>query len=253
MARAEKKSTSYDAAYTRPATDRYGTEETFTPVKAKHLRFISEGLDTNPNTSAGFRLDEFEVWTNGKTPLNVALASNGGKADGKSHIAGDFAGAYGAQLTIDGKFGARWVASSPDLTITFAKPETINRVLFSSDRGKQLEKHRKTTFVGEYRIEVSSDGKNWTEVANSHNRKAATPAQRKKRFLKLETTKKEQKQITAISAELRKTTAAIVAVPTLPAWWIGQYAEPAEKTSTFSSEAARNVRAQASCQPASQP
>ena len=230
MGRAEKNAAGYDASYTRPATDRYGTEETFAPVKAKHLRFISEGLDTNPNASSGFRLDEFEVWTGGDSPLNVALASNGGKADGKSRIAGDFAGAYGAQLTIDGKFGARWVASAPDLTITFAKPESISRVFFSSDRLKQLVKHNKTTFVGEYRIEVSSDGKNWTEVANSHNRKPATPGQRKKRFLKLETTAAEHKQLRTFSSEVAKTTAAIAAVPTLPSWWVGQYAEPPEKS-----------------------
>ncbi|MFK5924152.1 MAG: DUF1553 domain-containing protein [Verrucomicrobiota bacterium] len=230
MARAEKKASSYDAAYTRPATERYGTEETFAPVKAKHLRFTSEGLDTNPNASSGFRLDEFEVWTSGKKTRNVALASNGGSAEGKSRIAGDFAGAYGAQLTIDGKFGARWVASSPQLTITFAKPETIQRVFFSSDRLKQLVKHSKTTFVGEYRIEISTDGKNWTEVANSHDRKAATAAQRKKRFLKLETQADEGKRLAAISAELRKTETAITALPTLPSWWVGQFAEPPEKS-----------------------
>ncbi len=230
MARAEKKASAYDARYTRAATDRYGTEESFVPVKVTQLRFISEGLDTNPNVSSGFRLDEFEVWTSDKKPRNVALSSNGGSAAGKSRIAGDFAGAYGAQLTIDGKFGARWYSSSPDLTITFAKPENINRVFFSSDRLKQLVKHSKTTFVGEYRIEVSSDGKSWTEVANSHNRKPATPAHRKKRLLKLETKPDERKRLAVISAELRKTEASIAAVPTLPSWWIGQFAEPPEKS-----------------------
>lgn len=229
MARAEKKAATYDAAYTRPSTNRYGTEETFTPIKAKHLRFISEGLDTNANVSSGFRLDEFEVWTAEPSPRNVALASNGGKADGKSRIAGDFDGAYSAQLTINGKFGARWVASAPILTITFAKPESIRRVLFSSDRLKQLKKHRKTTFVGEYRIEVSSDGESWTQVANSHDRKPATPAQRTKRFLNLETKPDEKKRLAALSTELRKTATAITALPTLPSWWVGQFAEPPEK------------------------
>ena len=230
MARAEKKAAAYDARYARPATDRYGTEETFAPIKAKYLRFISEGQDTNVNNPTGHRFDEFEVWTSGDKPRNVALASNGGSASGKSRIAGDFAGAYGAQLTIDGKFGARWVASSPDLTLTFAKPETIRRVLFSSDRLKQLGKHSKTTFVSEYHIEVSSDGKNWKEVANSYDRKPTTASQRTKRFLKLESTPEERKRCSIISAELKKTEAAIAAIPALPTWWVGLYAEPPEKS-----------------------
>jgi hypothetical protein len=230
MTRAQENSAVYDSHYTRPASSRYGTEETFAPVKAKHLRFISEGLDTNPHVSSGFRLDEFEVWTVGQSPRNVALASNGGIAEGTSRVAGDFADAYSAKLTIDGKFGARWFSTAPDLTLTFAKPETIRRVLFSSDRLKQLVKHSKTTFVGEYRIEVSTDGKTWTEIANSHNRQAATPAQRKKRFLELEATPDEKKRLATITSELRKTETSIAAIPALPSWWVGTYAEPKEKS-----------------------
>ena len=55
--------------------------------------------------------DGFEVWTAGAEPRNVALASAGGQAAGQSRVADDFAAAYSAALTIDGKFGARWLAS----------------------------------------------------------------------------------------------------------------------------------------------
>ncbi len=37
---------------------------------------------------------------------NVALASTGASAEGASRVAGDFAHAYGADLTIDGRYGA---------------------------------------------------------------------------------------------------------------------------------------------------
>jgi hypothetical protein len=106
----------------------------------------------------------------------------------------------------------------------------IQRVLFSSDRLKQLAKHSTTTFVGEYRIETSIDGEIWTEVANSYKRKPATAAQREKRFLKLETSADERLRLKVISAELKKVKAELAALPDLPKWWVGQYAEPPEKS-----------------------
>ena len=116
-------------------------------------------------------LQEFEIWTAEEVPRNVALASAGGKAEGKARRARDFESAYAASLTIDGEYTARWIGNEPTLTITLKQPETINRIFFASDRtGAGLEMGRETTPC-EYRIEVSHDGKSWQEVANSLDRK----------------------------------------------------------------------------------
>jgi hypothetical protein len=72
-------------------------------------------------------------------------------------VAKDFAAAYTAQLTIDGKFGARWIAAGPELTIKLAKPYSIERVFFCSDRGGAAGNQPVANFVSEYRLLVSLD------------------------------------------------------------------------------------------------
>jgi hypothetical protein len=98
-------------------------------------------------------------------------------------VAGDFADAYSAALTIDGKFGARWLASGPELTITLAQPERIDRVLMSSDRPGDAGSHPVASFISEYRIEVSLDGQQWTRVADSHDRQPVNAAHRRHRLI----------------------------------------------------------------------
>ncbi|HBL48305.1 MAG TPA: hypothetical protein DDZ90_33480, partial [Planctomycetaceae bacterium] len=80
--RAEQKAAEYEKEWTREPAKRTGVEETFTPVTAKFVKLTSQGLDTNPRAMTGYRVDEFEVWTAGDMPQNVALAKNGGKATG---------------------------------------------------------------------------------------------------------------------------------------------------------------------------
>ena len=123
-----------------------------------------------------FRLDEFEVWTAEPQPRNVALASAGGRAEGAAREAKDVKGAYGASLVIDGRFGERWIAGGKELRIALGRPERIDRVFFSSDRPRALgESHSVTTFVGDYRLDISLDGRKWTEVADSFDRQPSTP------------------------------------------------------------------------------
>ena len=59
--------------------------------------------------------------------------------------------------------GATWIAQGPTLTVRFARPERITRVVFSSNRNGGF--HR--PFAAEYRVEVSADGSGWREVAGS--------------------------------------------------------------------------------------
>jgi mono/diheme cytochrome c family protein len=207
----------------RPRASRYGTEEKFASVEAKYVRLIGEGTDVDIAKRNNFKLDEFEVWSAEASPRNVALASNGAKAEGDAREARELAGAYGAMLTIDGKFGERWQAAGDRLTIILAKAERIDRVYFSSDRKHELpEDHFLTMFPGEYRIEVSLDGKTWREVASSRDRQPITVARRQARLL-ARVPAEEKKRLAEIDAQLARVNADIAKVPPLPVWWVGTH------------------------------
>lgn len=224
QARAEQKAAEYEKSWVRDPARRTGIEDTFEPVEAKFVRLTGLGLDTNPHARSGYRVDEFEIWTAGDESRNVALASNGGTAVGaNSRTAGDFAGAYDVSLTNDGKIGACWIAGSPELTIEFAQPETINKIVCSSDRSGAAMSNYKATFLCEYKIEVSTDGKTWREVASSADRKPANTSHRRKRFFDREVTPEEQKRLAEINAEIGKVSQQIAAVPGLPSWWVGNH------------------------------
>ena len=232
-ARAESRAEELASGWTREPISRYGTEETFAPISAQHLRLVVLGRDDRPDQRTGFTIDEFEVYGTDDPSRNVAAARNGGTADGDSRVAPDFDGAYGPELTIDGRFGARWLASSDTLTLHFGKPESISRVVFSSDRRKSLGMHGKTNFVGEYRIEVSVDGETWREVASSLDRKPTNDAHRKRRLYNAAITDAEQQQLARTRRQIRQTERSIAAVPAPPIWWIGRFGTPPASTHVF--------------------
>jgi len=220
-AKGKEREKELSASWTRPKVDRTGTEETFEPVEARFLRFISEGNDSSPGNRNSFNIDEFEVWSSGENPRNVALSSNGAKATGAARTIEDFPNAYGPQLAIDGRTGARFIATGGNLTIEFAKPETINRVLFSSARGETVPGHRKFSFVCDYRIHVAMDGKAWTEVANGFDRKVVRGAHKNHRLRSLSISQEEQKAIAKVRADIAAVDQKIRAIPPLPTVWIG--------------------------------
>lgn len=226
MNRAKGRLGEYEAKWTRPSVDRSGTEERFGTVVARFVRLVCESRDTSPGVASGFRVDEFEVWSDGEEPVNVALASNGGKASGKAREIEDFPGAYGPHNAIDGKSGAQFIAGGTDLTIELAKETAINRVVFSSARNEKTPEHGTFAFVADYRIEVSKDGVEWREVAHGRDRKpvgmeSGTTAHRDHRLLQLEMTTEERGELARLSRELAAVKRSIAAVPTLPSVWIG--------------------------------
>ena len=85
------------------------------------------------------------------------------------------------------------MSTSNHLTIELVKPTVVNKVVFSSARGERIPEHRKFIFVSDYRIEVSSDGKTWKEVAHGRDRKPANDRVRDHRLRKLETTDADRK------------------------------------------------------------
>jgi mono/diheme cytochrome c family protein len=223
LKRARSKLAEYETAWTRTPVDRTGTEDHFEPVTAKFVRLVCEAQDGNPNLATGFGIDEFEVWATEKTAGNVALSRNGGRATGSARTIEDFPGAYGPQHAIDGKTGARFLATGPDLTIELARPTLVDRVVFSSARNESTPDHRKFTFVAEYRIEVSVDGEQWQVVSSSRDRRPIPrPALVNHRLLQLEATAEDRAEKQRLSRELTAVNREIAQIPALPSVWIGR-------------------------------
>ena len=220
-ARAKGKVDELAKNWKRPKVDRTGTEETFDSKTAKFIRLVSEGLDSNPAVAGGFRIDEFEAWTTGKNARNVALASNGATASGAARKIEDFANAYGPQLAIDGKPGARYIPTGTTLTIEFARPEKIGRVLFSSARGESTPEHRKFVFVSDYRIEVSDDGKEWEKVADGSDRKPVSDSHANFRAQKTVTTSEDVSALAEVNREIARVTKDLAAIEAPQKVWIG--------------------------------
>ena len=232
LARAEAKAATTEAHWLREPTNRYLTEETFAPTPARYVRLTVQGRDDDPNAASGFRIDEFEAWTTDSR--NVAAAINGGKAEGDSRQPGDFADAYDAGLTIDGQYGARWIAGGPTLTITLAQEEPLTRVSFSSDRpAGQAITSGDTIFISEYDIAVSADGISWTSVASSQDRKPVSDAHRNKRRMAAEAQPAEWAELARLDAEAAAASAALAAIPPLPNLRVGRLEQPGAPITVF--------------------
>ena len=138
--------------------------ERFAPVKAKFVRMVI--FATN---SAEPCIDEFEVFTTGDQPKNVALASAGTKLTS----AGDYppSDLHNLAHLNDGKYGngRSWIsitAGRGRVTIELAEATEIDRVVWGRDREDKF----KDRLAIRYRIDVSSDGTAWQVVASSDDR-----------------------------------------------------------------------------------
>ena len=220
--RARKKLKEYESTWTRTPVDRTGTTDSFEPVTAKFVRLVCEAQDKNPNSTSGFAIDEFEVWSTSEPPKNVALSRHGGHAAGRARKIEDFPEAYGPHHAIDGKTGERFLAAGSDLTIELAKPTQINRIVFSSAKNEAHPEHGLFTFVAEYRIEVSMDGHAWQVITSSRDRKpVAKDIILNHRLLQLETTANDRAKKQELGQLLADVKQAISKVPALPSVWIG--------------------------------
>ena len=222
LTRAKKRLPEYEQQWMRPAVDRTGTEDSFPTVTTKFVRLVCESQDSAANRATGFGIDEFEIWSTEPEPRNVALSANGGKASGAARKIEDFPGAYGPQLAIDGKSGARFIAAGNDLTIELAEATPINRVIFSLAKGPDSAKTGHFVFVAEYRIEVSDDGQTWIEIANGHDRKPVNRGQHlDRRLLLRETTEEDREHQVDLDKQIATVRREIASVPPLPSVWIG--------------------------------
>ena len=224
-------------ATTRPAPSARLTEEMFSPVEARYVRLTMLANSGNPASAEGARMDEFEVWTPGPEPRNVALASAGAKAEGvDGATARDFAGAYSVQLVNDGKYGARWFIGSPaTLTITLPRSETIERVNFSHDRKATSDKPIPGLgpSVVEYEVHVSSDGLTWRKVADSFDRSPYSPAHARERQIRRGASEAERTRRAELGHELAAVDAETRNVRPLPTVWAGNFTQPKQHPIVF--------------------
>ncbi len=220
----------------RPPPSAHRTEEKFTPTAARHVRLTALSQSGNPKSGVGARMDEFEVWTAGAAPRNVALTTRGGKAIGAvGNVAKDFDSAYSVDLVTDGKFSARWFIGSPAvLTITLAQIETIERVVFSHDRVTLSDTPIEGLgpCVTEYEVHVSTDGQSWIKVADSFDRKPFNEELARERKLRT-ATEDERAQLAGFDRQLAEIERETRQIPPLSSVWIGNFSQPKQPTVVF--------------------
>ena len=218
--------------YTRPKADTLLTEEKITPIEARFVKLTMSATSANPLSGVGGRISEFEIWTDEATPRNVALASNGSKAEGvKGATAEDFPSAYSAALTIDGDEGAQWYIGNPaELVITLPRVEKISRLGYRSAKGRILRDNSQGATPTEYEMFVSLDGKEWKKVADSYDREAWSPAHAFERVRKQVTTPEEAKRLGLLGRDLGAVDKRIAAVPKMPSAWVGTHQPKPEPT-----------------------
>lgn len=220
-------------AYPLPVVTRHFNEHRFAPVSARYLKFKILGTSDRPQSGRSARIDEFEAWT---ATENVALASHGTKAEGATSArAEDIAGGstYGVDLVNDGRFGERWfVGNPPELTLTFPRVETIQRIVFSQDRTAAPDNPGVGIgpFVTEYQALISNDGKQWQVIADSRDRKPFNEAHTIARFSSEVTSEDEKLRLQTLTAELAQLNQQLSAIPPLPLVWAGKFEQPKETT-----------------------
>ncbi|MCB9882918.1 MAG: DUF1553 domain-containing protein [Planctomycetes bacterium] len=152
----------------RPPVDALRNVERFEPVFASALRFVIE------ETSAHIEpcIDELEVFTAPVAeapPRNVALRDAGARIVVSSALQGY--AIHRPEHLNDGRIGNDWSWISGErgtgvVTVRFAQPERIERVVWARDRTGRYRDRLATR----YRIEVLVDSNTWCTVASSLDR-----------------------------------------------------------------------------------
>lgn len=160
------------APHLRAPVSHRANEEWFAPVEAKFIRFTILA-----STSAEPCIDELEVFTAAPNSRNVARASAGARAQSSGDYGGGNNPKHRLPHLIDGKYGNShsWISNARNTSwaqVELAQPTSINRIVWSRDRGEAPEKIYDDRLPTDYRIEVSLDGEHWQEVASSVDRLA---------------------------------------------------------------------------------
>ncbi|MCC6781747.1 MAG: DUF1553 domain-containing protein [Planctomycetes bacterium] len=150
----------------RPALDERRNVERFAPVLARFVRITVLATD-GPEPC----IDEFEVWSAGAAPRDVALASRGAVATASSELPGH--AIHRIAHANDGRHGNEhsWISNEPGagwLAVELAEPVQIDRVVWGRDRTGRFRDRLATR----YRIEVALDPAGYRVVASELDRVA---------------------------------------------------------------------------------
>ncbi|HEY6169277.1 MAG TPA: DUF1553 domain-containing protein [Verrucomicrobiae bacterium] len=203
-------------------------EEVFDEVEAKFVRFTITSA-----SSAEPCIDELEVISASSKPRNVALESAGTKATVSGTYANGNNSKHRREHVNDGRYGNdhSWISSEKGagwVQLEFAKPERINRVVWSRDRGdaKKGKVYDDRLAIG-YRIEVSPDGKSWRAVASSTDR---LPADFRKRVPLIPTLSKvpasEAAEVAKLTARRAKLLNELQELSASPLVYAGRFEQP---------------------------
>jgi mono/diheme cytochrome c family protein len=191
-------------------------EEDFSPITAVAVRFtITESGGSQPC------LDEWEVYDANGT--NVALASAGSKAAASSTLPGY--AIHQLEHINDGRSGNNfsWISNETNggnVELTFAAPQTIQRMIWGRDRSEQF----KDRVATKYSIEAKKEDGTWVEIANGTNRRPATgdATQALIAFLS-ESEKSEYQSLSKVRSDLQNE---LNALTQGQAAWIGTFSQP---------------------------
>ncbi len=148
----------------RSAVNTRHNSEEFPPMTARFARFTV--LATNDNSQPC--LDEIQLYGPG-SEVNLALAAQGAKATASSLLPG-YAAHQVAHLN-DGLFGNAhsWISDEAGkgwAQIELPKPAVVSRLVWERDAEGQFQDR----LITAYRVEVSTDGRDWREIANGADR-----------------------------------------------------------------------------------
>lgn len=145
------------------------TTDRFAPLTTQKLRFTI--TDT---TSLEPCLDELEVFSVDPSPRNVALASAGSTLRASGSLPN--AAIHQLEHLNDGRYGNSfsWISHEVGrgwVEVQFARPETIDRVIWGRDREGKFADRLATNYL----IEVELPSGTWRPVAGSMDRRAYSP------------------------------------------------------------------------------
>jgi mono/diheme cytochrome c family protein len=161
----ERNTVSPIVPHLRAPVSHLATEDRFDTTEAKFLRFtIISSSGSEPC------LDELEIFT--PTSKNIARTA---KVSVSSTYADGTNANHKREHLNDGQYGnsRSWISKEKGsgwIQLEFAKPERIDRIVWSRDRSTGKGKHFEDRIALGYRVEVSSDGKSWTSVASNSDR-----------------------------------------------------------------------------------
>lgn len=218
------RSTGRDPRIRLPVTRGKNTER-FGPVEAKFVR-----LTIAATTQLEPCIDELEVFTAGETSRNIALASAGAKATSSGNYPDN--PLHKLEHLNDGRYGNErsWISNERGkgwVQIEFAKPETIDRVIWSRDRDNVPRYNDR--LATRYRIEISRDGATWQTIATADDRLAfGTKVPGGVIYSTDGMTPAEAGQLAGLLAARKKLEAEITVTTALPMVYSGKFTAPSD-------------------------